>query len=216
MESAASLMEFFELQTKVLDTRFREARRPQAKDWINWRYTWVNAQADWPWQAPAQQDFDIAGNELAVGVNVSRILNVRDVTNDSDLKYLAGVEFKRMYSETDTASTPETYTLDTDDTGAVVLKLGPPSAETTTVEIAFTRRPLMLVADTDVPLWPENYHYLLVLGAASTGLKIENDPTWEALETEFLAGLDTMKTDILPPHQPEPRQYGRELTDAWP
>ena len=53
-----------------------------------------------------------------------------------------------------------------------------------------------MVADTDYPVFPSEYHYLLVLGATATGLKMENDPTWTALEDEYREILMTMQQDL--------------------
>lgn len=207
-------MNFLELQDEVIASRFREAQRARIKRWINWRYQWANALADWPWLAPISETVTFA-NPLTLDSDVLRVLNVHDVDNDAELKYLSLVDWRRWYADSDTGDTPETYTLDATTAGGTRLLVGPPSSATGSLEVIFQSRPASLVENLDEPVWPEAYHYNLVLGATSTGLKLENDPTWEALETEFLANIEVMKTEILPPLQPEPRQYGREYFDVW-
>lgn len=213
-------MEFSEIQDAVIGTRFNEGQRDSAIQWINWRYQWVNGMEEWPWMAPVNGTFAIGGNQMIIGANVIRILSVYDNDNDIELQYLDPNEYRRTYLNSDEGTTPETYTITIPDGASLnvydeVIKLGPPSSATNSLDIVFRKRPPDLAANNDVPVWPSAYHFNLALGAIATGLKIENDPTWEALETEFLAGVDAMRTEALPPGEPDTRQYGRELFDAW-
>lgn len=210
-------MNFKEIQDEVIASRFRENQRPRVVRWINWRYQWVNALADWPWVTPVSITVPVPFTTFEFPDSYIRILNVHDVDNDTDLAYVPAHEFRRMYLDSDTGTTPETYTLESGASGFdTIFEFGPPSSTTGSLEILYEARPPELDGDTEVPLWPIAYHYNLVLGATATGLKLENDPTWEALETEFLAAVEVMKTQILPPLQPEPRQFGREVIDSWP
>jgi len=55
------------------------------------------------------------------------------------------------------------------------------------------------------------FDYLLVPGAIATGLKEENDPTWEPLEMEFRTIIDEMREFYLPTMRPYGNaQYGRD------
>jgi hypothetical protein len=65
-----------------------------------------------------------------------------------------------------------------------------------------------LVNDTDVPLIPEEFHDLLTYGAASDGLRNENDPTWNGFEQDYIAGLEDMKKGYL--------TAVHNYTDAYP
>jgi len=65
-------------------------------------------------------------------------------------------------------------------------------------------------SDNDTPVFDEAYHPLLVIGATATGLKMENDPTWGALEQEFDAGLQAMVEELCPPDHATTLQYGRD------
>jgi hypothetical protein len=207
-------MNFKELQDEVIASRFREAQRPRVKRWVNWRYQWVNSVANWPWMEPIVETVAFT-DPLTLDSDVVRVLHVHDVDNDVELRYVNLTDWRRLYADSDTGTQPSTYTLDASTGGATRLLLGPPSSVTGSLQVIFHARPPALEDDLDEPQWPENWHFLITLGAISTGLKIENDPTWEALETEFLAALQMMKDEILPPLQPEPRQFGRELFDAW-
>ena len=54
-----------------------------------------------------------------------------------------------------------------------------------------------LSVDTDTPLIPEEFHYLLVMGAASEGLRSENDPSWQGFEDDYAQGVENMKSEYL-------------------
>jgi hypothetical protein len=64
--------------------------------------------------------------------------------------------------------------------------------------------------DTDYPLWDPAYFWILVPGATASGLKMENDPTYQPLENEFLHGIEMMIDDLLPPSHASTLQYGRD------
>jgi hypothetical protein len=62
----------------------------------------------------------------------------------------------------------------------------------------------------DYPLYPVEYHYMLAVGGMASGLKVQNDPTWDSLEQEFQQMLGTMREDLLPPDLYGSNQYGRD------
>jgi hypothetical protein len=202
---------FVELQNEVITFRFREGQRTSVGRWINLRYQGVNAQADWPWLYPHMRTLAWPGGSSPVPLLGSdrRLSGVYDDSNDVPLAYLPYEQFQEMYGDSATdGGDPAHYTIHDSGTDAELL-LGPLGSPAVSLKLIGETRPAELVAATDEPLWPEHWHYSLVLGASSTGLKLENDPTWEALETEFLANVLLMKEEVLPPHQPEPRQFGR-------
>lgn len=207
-------MNFVELQNEVIGTRFREAQRESIKKWINHRYTIVNAQAEWPWLSPQQTTITYTGSAYTLASDTQRILRVMDVDNENDLVYLPAPDFYALYTDPAEGGDAVHYTIESlsDD---LTLTVGPLGGSALTLQLIGDIRPGLLVLDDAEPLWPEQWHFELVLGAVATGLKIENDPTWEALETEFLADVQMMKEELLPPNQPEPRQFGRQVYDLW-
>jgi hypothetical protein len=64
--------------------------------------------------------------------------------------------------------------------------------------------------DDDEPIWDRGHHYLLATGGMSTGLKMENDPTWQALEAEFQQAFELMREDLLPPDRTITTQYAAD------
>ena len=49
-----------------------------------------------------------------------------------------------------------------------------------------------------MPIWDEQYHYILVVGAIATGLRLENDPTYPQMEEDFDGQLASMQDYYLP------------------
>ena len=124
------------------------------------------------------------------------------------LRYLEPEEFYETYpvSDTNTASVPDHFTVD-----AGVIYVAPVGA--TSIYVAFEKKLMHLnsggsevvgpmSADLDYPVWDAVFHYYLVLGAIATGVKRENDPTFQPLEDEFGAGMIVMREELLPPDAP--------------
>jgi hypothetical protein len=69
----------------------------------------------------------------------------------------------------------------------------------------------MMLADTDMQWWPDGFEYFLVPGAISTGLKLENDPTWPPLEQEAQAGIRDLVDLLNPIQRSETRQWAKVI-----
>jgi hypothetical protein len=209
-------MTFQQLQNEVLIWRFKEANRNSTKQWLNQRYGWVWAQAAWPFKLNGQTDLTItAGSHSAVYATATDVLRPLAIFNENGdtLEYLPPREFGRWYADTTTTGNPSNYTVID---GQVIL--GPIPEDSATFHTFYERKIShyasndvravgVMVEDADYPLWDVAYHYLLVMGATSTGLKLVNDPTWEALEDEFRAMVVVMEQELLPADRGESLQY---------
>jgi hypothetical protein len=90
--------------------------------------------------------------------------------------------------------------------------LGPTPSSTVTFTCMYERKIVRLVSsvvtagllssDADVPIFNDAFHYLLVIGAAATSLKLENDPSGQLLEEEFQIGLKAMIEAVAQPMLP--------------
>jgi hypothetical protein len=71
-------------------------------------------------------------------------------------------------------------------------------------ELAF----VPLLNDSDEPLLPEEFHMAPVHGAISEGLRLENDPSWEAAEADLQTSIMDMRksylSQVLVPHDEVP------------
>lgn len=81
-------------------------------------------------------------------------------------------------------------------------------SSTTSLVVLGEAKFVPLVGDSEVPLIPEEFHMMLVHGAASEALRMENDPTWQGFEQDYQAYLADMKASYLT----AVRNYG----DAYP
>lgn len=214
-------MTFAELQNEVIMSRFDEHRRESVKMWINLRYAQVNAMTAWPWKYPSETTVTWEGDETfaELAPTVGKIQEVRVDGEDTNLVFMPFDEFSETFL-TDTQSGTPTYWSVKAIGPSRLLYLAPLPGDST-LTLLTSARPPELSQDGDEPVWPPEYHYLLVLGALSTGLKVENDPTWEALELEYNTMVAAMKDDLLPANIPSNRQYGRDMLGyewgaTWP
>lgn len=207
-------MTYKELQDAVIRFRFNEGRRADVKDWIGLRYGEVWSAADWPFKYVHREDLTVSAGTATAPSALRRPLQLENAAGDM-LEYLSQSEFRDLYAWDDTtSSTADVYTLINS-----TFYIEP--ADTGTFKLSYERRPSHLAdgttdtaglmnSDNDTPIWPVEHHYLLVVGAMSTGLKLENDNTWPALEDEFTRLVEVMKEDLLPPVRGQTLQYGRD------
>ena len=212
-------MNFDDLQDELINLRFGEGRRGSIRHWINLRYQQVNSMTTWPWSYP--QVDEKTSVDGAVTTTIQNISQVFNVTDDWELSYIPYEKARREFltANPDTGA-PTHWTVEQvaeGDAGRRIVLCPVPDGERT-VRVTGKSRPAQLTEGTDIPVWPTHWHYVLVLGATATGLKAENDPTWEALEMEFNSLVAAMKDELLPAHQPEPMQYGRDMLgyESWP
>src|SRR5262249_18509421 len=101
---------------------------------------------------------------------------------------------RRYYGNPSTPGDPEAYAMAS---GAMLL--GPiPSSTRSDLQLVYRRSPTPLVNDGDVSVIPVEFHlHTLVFGAASNGLLLQNDPTWQGFESKHQAGIEAMKAAYL-------------------
>lgn len=202
------------MQNSVLAARFNEGLRDEAKLWLNQRLGVLWAAADWPFKK-LTESCSVGGDGVVVPPSmVRRVLAVWNSDNDK-LEWLEPQVFRSYYDGTETGTLPVAWTIDGED-----MKIAPIGAGT--VSVRHERRlyhldengdPVVgpLTLDEDSCPYDEEFHYYLVQGAIATGLKRENDPTWQALEDDFNAGIFVMREELLPPNSPENRQFDRQV-----
>jgi hypothetical protein len=207
-------MTFEEMATEMVVDRFGINKRSRCERWLNHRMAMVWAHAEWPFKKAEREVAAVdADGELTMPSTFRRMLAVEG-SDENWISYVNPAEFRAMYSfdNTESSSHPTVYTVSNGT--AFVRPKG-----TSEVRIAYERRMCHLASglyvagpmddDDDEPVWDSEFHYLLVAGATATGLKTENDPTWESLEGEYQMGLAAMKEEYLPPDGVVNRQYGR-------
>jgi hypothetical protein len=200
-------MTFKEIQDAVLDDRFSESKRARVKQDINYRYWRIWSQEAWTFKNGIFTFSLPAGTSTVTlaSLGIQRLDTVWDAST-----------FSTSYGEL-LADRPEDFY-------KWASGVGGRTASFTVVgdTIRFDRAPTVttdfvavgellweeLVNDNDVPLLPAGSHKILVHGAVSEGLRTENDPTWQAAEQDFQAGLIDLQKGYL--------SAVRGYNDSWP
>ena len=210
-------MTFLQMQNEIVNLRFGEPKRLNAVLWIQHRYRQVFGLRDWPFRQVSREPVTTgAGGSITTASPLRRAYALELASGDS-LAYISPREMRTDY-KVGTALTgpPQVYT----QIGGL-LQTQPPLPSGASVFVSYQRavccfddhgliRAGALSGAADTPLWPEEHHYLLVLGGMATGLKNVNDPTWESLEQEYQLSIDAMIDDLMPPDLYGTTQYGRQ------
>lgn len=198
-------MTFLEIVNEVLFDRFAETRRSSIERYVNARYGRVWAQEPWTFKRDAVTT-SVAGGVSSVllsTLGMQRIEGVWRVQGNYNYEIDSSRPEDFFHWVTSVGGVPYNFTV----YGNTLHLEKSPSSTTDVVvlgELAFTE----LDNNTDVPLLPSEFHMMLVHGAASEALRMENDPTWQGFEQDYLAYLQDMKMGYLT----AVRSYG----DAYP
>lgn len=208
-------MTFKEMQDDLVNQRFGENKRDQTKTWLNTRMGMIWAMAEWPFKKTDRETAAVDASGVVTMPSTFRRMNWMETADEGRIFYQTPAEFRATWGagNADSGSAPVNYTVLNG-----VAYVRPHGASS--VYIAYDRKMCHLAngttltagimdSDNDEPVWDEEFHHVLVSGAMSTGLKIENDPTWESLEAEFGMIVAWMREEYLPPDGAETKQFGR-------
>ncbi len=189
-------MTFKEIQDAVLSDRFSEAKRADAKRWINYRYARIWAQEGWSFKM-IQTTYSIAAGASSAtlaALGLHRIESVWDATTlgttNREIVADRPEDFHRFATTVGGKGSGFTVIGDT-------LLLDRPVTTGTNLIVYGEKAFVPLVNDSDVPLIPNGFHDILVHGGSSEGLRNENDPTWQGFEQDYNAGLLDLKSGYL-------------------
>lgn len=214
-------MTFKEIQDEVIELRFNEARRASVKHWINLRYQAIWAYTDWPWRRQGPSDLTIVSGS-ANPTLPSDFLRPVAIYDDlgNELTQLEADEFDADYRYADAnnlTGRPETFKWVND---VITLGMTPGSdyifgltyeRKTSYLSAGTTPTVGLMTGDSDQPIFDSAYHYILVSGAVATGLRMENDPTFPAVEDDYMGQLRSMQDYYLPSAAATGHlQYGRD------
>jgi hypothetical protein len=201
-------VDFSEIYDDVITARFKATQTTQIKRWINLREAQIWAAAEWPWKivGPTALVVTAADNTPALPADIDRPTAVYD-DNGYRLSYLIQTEFDDAFLPSQIASTSGRPSAFKWNNGVLTLGVVPSPGYSFTLTYlrklchyasgaVITSGPM--TADTDYPIFDTEWHEILVIGAIATGLKLENDPTWQSLEQEFALMLSNMADHYLP------------------
>lgn len=200
-------MTFLELQNAVLSDRFDESKRADAKKWINYRYGRLWAAEDWTFKK-AVVSYNVTSGTQTVALNtIQRPYAIWDSTTSPLYARDIAIRPEDFYdSASRTSSIPGGFTV----IGTNIILENPVSSNRT-LQVYGELKFVELSADGDTALIPSQFHTILVHGAASEGLKAENDPSWQGAEADFVAAYEDLKKGYLV----EARTFGG-AAPAWP
>ena len=183
-------MTFKEIQDAVITDRFDETKRAQIKNWINSRYGRVWAIDPWSFKT-VSVEYTLPASSGSVTLAELGLQRIHAVYKSQ------GVGWTGIYADrpedfnTGETSASRKAIAFTVVNNAVVFDASYASAQ----DLVFVGETkwTSLVDDDDVPLLPEEFHWMLVHGATSEGLRIENDPSWQAAEQDWAANLTDLR-----------------------
>lgn len=209
------------MQDEVIAIRFREGQRDSVKSWINMRSQLIWAVADWPFKRMGPVDLTVTTSD-ATPTLPADFHRPHRIYDDSGLPVVwmdeDSFNASFMGGIVDGITGPPDSFKWVDD----VITLYPTPDTSYTYKLVYDRRHSyldsgttptagLMSGDTDTPLWDAEHHYMLVHGAMATGLRLENDPTYPAVEEEFQSALQLMREHYLPSNTSEVHlQYGRD------
>lgn len=187
-------MTYKEIVDEVLFDRFAETRRASINRYVNARYGRVWAAENWSFKRIVVTSSVLAGVSN-VTLSTLGLQRIESIFRFSGNVYY-GLDADRPEDffnwATSVGGTPLGFTVYGD---TVHLERSPSSTES--LRILGEKKFVALSADGDVPLLPEEFHMMLVHGAASEALRMENDPTWQGFEQDYQAYLNDMKASYL-------------------
>lgn len=207
-------MNFLQLQDAVKSDRFREAQRGDIKTWINARYWWLWSLEDWPFRYSTADLTTTSGSQLLGGApaDLGNVLAIIP-TNSGDPSWkLDYVSPRRFYADwydprgTDNGESGY-YTIVNGD----IFVAPAPDESVADWKLVYSREFSMLVDDDDVPALPDGAHLSLVFGGAATGLKLQNDPTWQAFEQDFNSAIQILRSGYLNDQQDPPSHWPADV-----
>jgi hypothetical protein len=189
-------MTFKQLQDECVVFRFGENRRDSVKLWINRRMQAVWSEGEWAFMRVNRADVITGwdGNPI-MPTGFRRAITLED-GNGNLIEYMDTETFRNNFPTNSQGSgIPSAFTTWN---GQILFDTSP--GTDVNFKLSYLRRICvfdstgnlregLMVDDGDKPLWDPEHHFLLVLGASSTGLKLENDFTWNSLEDEFQMAL---------------------------
>lgn len=199
-------MTFKQLQDATLADGFAEARRADAKNWINFRLTWLWDVDDWTFTRGSAA-VSVTANSQAVGNLPADFAVAYGLWrfDGAPLKPILDYwDFAANYIGTTNNATgiPEAYTV----LGSSIL-VGPTSSETNAnYLLAYQKAPTLLVADGDIPGIPAGYHMALVHGAKAEGFKLTNVPLAAQFDADFQAAITAMQSKYRTNNKPRVAQ----------
>ena len=187
---------FLELQDAVILGLLDPSDRAAAKTYINHRYGWILALEEWSFLNATDNVTVTAGSQTVTGLptNFGIPIGMWD-SGGNPLRAMSDWRafLSRYNANLSDSGTPEAYTV----IGSSLLVGPTPDTTASDFLLAYELEAPALVADADVPIIPSLFHVALINGGRAEAMKMQHNPTWQAVEQDFLASIDAMRRRYL-------------------
>lgn len=185
MTFAQLLAEFYASGFSYLDDNGAGAAR--AGRWVNQSYLELCAAERWPWLETTATG--------AAPLTITDLGQIESVVTASDKTSLVAVhraDVTDMDGDPTLTGSPRVYYTTADD----VVNVYP--ANTGLITVRYCKVPVELSATTDIPVVPQTYHDVIVLGAVRRGLVDDQDAgDYQHVVSEYQARLGMMRSQYL-------------------
>jgi hypothetical protein len=202
-------MTFLQLQNAVMSDRFDEPQRGDVKTWLNSAYWQLWTLEEWTFRYRTTNVTVTVGSKNVTGapsnLGVIRSFSRRD---GELITPLTQTEYERLYYDQTQTWTgyPCHYTVIN---GSVLV--GPASSETASDYLIVDERAYTSLAnDGDTAAIPEGSELALVFKASATGLKLQNDYTWQFHEQDYQEQLDALRRGYLVDRRDQNASYAAD------
>lgn len=190
-------MTFGAILDAVIKDAFAPTDRTDAKTWVNARLGQMWGAAEWSFRQGMATVTVTAGSSTVTGLPTDlRVPTALDRDDGEPLKMFREYrDFARRYVGTQNAQsgTPAAFV---DLNG--VLYVGPtPTATSSAYVLSYEKAFTALVADSDVPTIPVEYHLALVHGGKAEGMVMKNILLSDPPEAKWQEAMQAMRQDYL-------------------
>ncbi len=177
--------------------RFDESQRGDVKNWLNSAYWQIWSLENWTFVQGKVENASVTSGVPTLGGLPADLNTVRSVIrgDGTPVKQIPVNELERMYYDprSKIIGLPEHYAV----LNGTVL-LGPiPNETAADYQIVYDKEYTSLVNDADIHMLPGGADMALVFKASATGLKLQNDFTWQFHEQDYQEQLDALRRNYL-------------------
>ena len=183
-------MNYGDITTAVLGNRFPQSSLGSAQQWINARYAWIWTTEDWTFKRGTDDVTTTANSAFLATDFPTDYEGCYGLCFGDDGFELLPMRSGDFHSEFYSTSPGRPYAYVS---RAGTIYLGPTPDAVYPLTLDYRKAFVPLVNSADIPAIPAAFHYTLVTGAVALGLKMLNDPTWQATDQEFTNGIDVMR-----------------------
>jgi hypothetical protein len=175
--------------TSSVDT----ATQTRIRHFLNQRHRRILATPGMSLLRETTTTFPSVAGTSSYSVTAARIKRVWETDNDRVLQQISLDEYRRLAPDAAaTAATPWGYALGNHAAGVFTLYLHPQPTSAITYTLDITAAVSDFSGDSGVPLLPDEFHYLLELGASMDELAKTDDERYGVWAREYAQGLDDL------------------------